>query len=369
MNRNSALIAAASLFALSGRDMAATAEVVANPPTKAVSAMVQHTRYNTVDVGGVKVFYREAGKPSSPTLVLLHGNPSSSFMFRDLIPLLAGRFHVIAPDYPGFGYSEAPPPESYTYTFEHLAQTVDTFLTQIGATEYILYMQDYGGPIGMRLATAHPDRVRGIIIQNANAYLEGLPAQWRAELEQQIKDAAEHPGGPKPPKHKPPSPLEENLKWTKGMYVTGAREAATMSPDGYTFDAAMLSRSGQDEIQDVLGDDYYRNVLLYPTWQAWLRQHHPRVLIAWGHGDQIFGPVAAEAYKRDVPQAKLVFYNGGHFVLEEYAPEVAREIIATFSWGDGNKIRARESNCAELADGRSGLHARDFLGSWSSAAR
>jgi pimeloyl-ACP methyl ester carboxylesterase len=284
-----------------------------------------------VDIGGIKVFYRESGQPPSPTLVLLHGNPSSSFMFRDIIPRLAHHFHVIAPDYPGFGYSDAPAPETYSYTFDHLARTMDALLTQIGATGYILYMQDYGGPVGMRLATAHPERIKGIIIQNANAYEDGLPAQWRAELEKQAGDAAEHPHDPPPPKHKPPSHFDENLKWTKGMYLTGARDPATMTPDGYTFDAAMLSRAGQDDVQDMLGDDYYTNVLLYPTWQKWLKQQRPPTLIVWGRGDQIFGPVAAEAYKRDVPQAKLVFYDGGHFVLEEYAPQVAREIIKMFS--------------------------------------
>jgi pimeloyl-ACP methyl ester carboxylesterase len=255
-------------------------------------------------------------------------------MFRDLIPPLAERFHVIAPDYPGFGYSDAPPPETYRYTFDHLAQTIDQFLTRIGATAYVLYMQDYGGPVGMRLATAHPDRVKGVIIQNANAYKEGLSAEWRAELEQQAKDAINHPRSPTPAKHKPPLPFESNLKWTQQMYTRGAHDPATMTRDGYTLDAALLSRPGQDDIQDILGDDYYANMLLYPTWQGWLRLHHPRTLIVWGRGDYIFGPVAAEAYKRDLPQAKLVFYDGGHFVLEEYAAEAAREIIEMFSPGE-----------------------------------
>ena len=298
---------------------------------KAASNAYERTSCHIVDVSGVRVFYREAGHASSPTLVLLHGNPNSSFMFRDLIPRLADHFHVIAPDYPGYGYSDAPPPEAYNYTFDHLAQTMDLLLGKLGLTHYVLYMQDYGGPIGMRLAIAHPDRVKGLIIQNANAYVDGLPAQWRAELENQTKNAAEHPDAPKPSGHKPPSPFDENLKWTKSMYISGARDAATMVPDGYTFDAAMLSRAGQDDIQDRLGDDYYTNVLLYPKWQEWLRQYHPSTLIVWGRGDHIFGPAAAEAYKRDLPHAKVVFYNGGHFVLEEYAPEVAQEIIEMFS--------------------------------------
>lgn len=296
-----------------------------------VTSAAEHTVCHTVDIGGVKVFYREAGRPSLPAVVLLHGNPSSSFMFRDLITQLAPRFHVIAPDYPGFGYSDAPPPQAYRYTFEHLAQTIDGLLTRIGATRYILYMQDYGGPVGMRLAVAHPDRVAGMIIQNANAYEEGLPAQWRAELERQA-NAATHPArNPPPTQPKPQSTFAANLEWTKEMYTRGARDAAGMIPDGYTFDAAMLARPGQDAIQDALGDDYYTNMLRYPRWQEWLRRHRPRTLIVWGRGDYIFGPAAAEAYKRDLPQAKLVFYDGGHFVLEEYAPEVAREIIEMFA--------------------------------------
>lgn len=292
-----------------------------------IAAALMVTTYHTVEINGIKVFYREAGQPSSPTLVLLHGNPSSSFMFRDLMPRLAARFHVIAPDYPGFGYSDTPSPEAYRYTFDHLAETIDQLLTQIGATTYILYMQDYGGPVGMRLATAHPDRVKGLIIQDANAYEEGLSPEWRSELEQQAKDAGKRAQGP----HKPPSPFETNLKWTREMYTHGAHNAATMTPDGYTLDAALLSRPGQDDIQDVLGDDYYTNLLLYPAWQQWLRHYHPRTLIVWGRGDYIFGPAAAEAYRRDLPQAKLVLYDGGHFVLEEYAPEVAQDIVKMFS--------------------------------------
>ena len=250
-------------------------------------------------------------------------------MFRDLIPRLQQHFHLIAPDYPGFGYSDAPAPESYSYTFDHLAETIDQLLSHIGARTYLLYLQDYGGPIGMRLATAHPDRIKGLIIQNANAYREGLSPEWRAELEQRAREAADHPG-PTPPKHKRPSALETNLQWTQHMYTQGAHDSMTMTPDGYTFDAAMLSRPGQDDIQDILGDDYYTNMLLYSTWQQWLKKHQPRTLIVWGRGDYIFGPAAAEAYRRDLPQAKLVFYPGGHFVLEEYAPEIAQEIVAMF---------------------------------------
>lgn len=325
MSQNCSLIVQVLAIVLAGSGVASAAGLA----NSAVTMASEHVTCHVVDVGGLKVFYREAGASTAPTLVLLHGNPSSSFMFRDLIPRLAHRFHVIAPDYPGFGYSDAPAPEVYGYTFDHLAKTMDTLLSQIGAMEYILYLQDYGGPVGMRLATAHPERVKGLIIQNANSYAEGLPAKWRAELERQARAADR--GGEKPHKHKPPSPFAENLQWTKSMYVTGARDAATMPPDGYTFDAAMLSRPGQDDIQDALGEDYYTNLLLYPAWQQWLRAHQPRTLIVWGVGDEIFGRVGAEAYKRDLPGAKVVLYEGGHFVLEEYAPEVARQIIEMFS--------------------------------------
>jgi pimeloyl-ACP methyl ester carboxylesterase len=297
---------------------------------------VGEVRGHVAQVDGIGVFYREAGPTDAPTIVLLHGNPSSSFMFRDLIPHLAGRFHVIAPDYPGFGYSDAPSPETYAYTFHHLAQTTDHLLTQLGSKRYVLYLQDYGGPVGFRLAAAHPERVAGLILQNANAYVEGLSPEWRAALEGQIKAAAQHPE-PKPIQHKPPSPFAENLKWVRKMYLAGAHDPASMTPDSYTLDAALLSRPGQDDIQDALDNDYYTNVLAYPDWQAWLRRAQPRTLLVWGRDDKIFGPPAAEAYRRDLPGAKLVFYDGGHFVLEEHASEVADEIIGMFGGDAGRR--------------------------------
>lgn len=319
------VIATGVAIALAGVSLAATVD----PATVAIST--DRVSYRTVDIDGTKVFYREAGLPSLPTLVLLHGNPSSSFMFRDLIPRLASNFHVFAPDYPGFGYSDTPPAGSYNYTFDHLAQAMNGFLKKVGATNYILYTHDYGGPIGFRIATAHPEQIKGIIIKNANAYEEGLSKRWRDELIEQIKNGK----SPKPPAEPPTSSsatsLEDNLEWVKHMYVTGARDPATMTPDGYTFDAAMLSRPIQDPIQESMGGDYYTNVVLYPAWQKWLRTQRPPTLIVWGEGDWIFGIEGANAYKRDVPKARLVFYNSGHFLLEEYAPEVAQEIIRMFA--------------------------------------
>jgi pimeloyl-ACP methyl ester carboxylesterase len=302
-----------------------------SPAAAAVTISTDRVAYRTVDIDGIKVFYREAGLPSLPTLVLLHGNPSSSFMFRDLIPRLAENFHVFAPDYPGFGYSDTPPPSSYRYTFDHLAETTHEFLKKVGAANYILYMQDYGGPVGFRIATAHPEQVKGIIIQNTNAYEEGLSKQWRDELNERIKHGKSPKPSSEPPTTSSATSLEDNLKWIKPMYVTGARDPGKMTPDGYTFDAAMLSRPGQDPTQDSIGDDYYTNVVLYPVWQKWLRTQQPPTLIVWGEGDGIFSTDGANAYKRDIPNARLVFYKGGHFLLEEFAAEVAQEIIRMFA--------------------------------------
>ena len=250
---------------------------------------------------------------------------------------LSSHFHVLAPDYPGYGYSDAPAPETYSYTFDHLAQTIDEFLTKVGATRYILYMHDYGGPVGFRVATAHPERIKGLIIQNANAYEEGLSPEWRDELKDDIKNNGHQKTQTEQPPQNSPDPVGSNLKWIQPLYTTGAHDPSTMTRDGYTFDAAMFSRPGQDPIQDAIGDNYYTNVLLYPVWQKWLRTRQPRTLIVWGKGDQIFNTDGAKSYQRDVPNAKLVFFDGGHFLLEEYAPEVAHEIIRMFAVGLVNK--------------------------------
>jgi pimeloyl-ACP methyl ester carboxylesterase len=322
----SAFTAAMMLFTGSGT---ATAALESSPGVATVNTY--EVVYRTIDVDGVKIFYREAGRPSLPTLVLLHGFPSSSFAFRDLIPRLSSHFHVLAPDYPGYGYSDAPAPGIYSYTFDHLAQTTDEFLTKVGVTRYILYMHDYGGPVGFRIASAHPERIKGLIIQSANAYEEGLNPQWREELKDDIKNGGHQRTQTEQPPQNSPDPVGLNMKWIRPMYTTGAHDPSAMTRDGYTFDAAMYSRPGQDPIQDAIGNNYYTNVLLYPVWQEWLRTSQPRTLIVWGKGDQIFNTDGAKAYLRDVPKAKLVLFDGGHFLLEEYAPEVAHEIIRMFA--------------------------------------
>jgi pimeloyl-ACP methyl ester carboxylesterase len=265
--------------------------------------------YHTTQVDGLKIFYREAGPKSAPTLVLLHGYPSSSHMFRNLIPALSDKYHVIAPDYPGFGYSDSPAPEQYAYTFDHLAGTVDHFLDQQGITKYCIYIQDYGAPVGFRLATRHPDRIQAIISQNGNAYDEGLAPFWAEFLYPYWKD---------------PNPTTEakvrqilTPDLTKFQYTQGFRNAEAVSPDSYTFDQFTLDRPGNDKIQLALFYDYRNNPPLYPAWHEYLRKYHPPVLAVWGKNDPVFLPAGAEGFAKDDPRTELRLLDTGHFALEE----------------------------------------------------
>lgn len=280
------------------------------------------TTYHTAEVDGRKVFYREAGNPKAPAIVLLHGFPSSSHMYRDLIPALAGKFHVIAPDMVGFGYSEAPSPAEFTYSFDKLASVTQGLLDKLGVKSYGLYMQDYGGPVGLRLATAHPERVTGLVIQNANAYMDGIGKPladvflpfW-AERNATTEAAARAFLTP---------------ATTQFQYTAGARNPAGLNPDAWTHDQALLDRPGNADIQLTLFQDYQSNVALYDTWHEYFRRHQPRTLIVWGKNDPLFIAPGAEAFKRDLPKAKLVWLDGGHFALEENVPTVAAEIIGLF---------------------------------------
>lgn len=273
-------------------------------------------------VKGQTIFYREAGKTSLPTIVLLHGFPSSSHMFRDLIPRLADRFHVVAPDYVGFGHSSAPSAESFAYTFDNLADHVQGLLDQLGVRDAIFYMQDYGGPVGLRLATAHPERVKGLIIQNANAYMEGVGkpvADVFLPLWQERNASTE-------------AAARGFLKaeTTRFQYTAGAREAEKLNPDAWVFDQTLLDRPGNDAIQLSLFVDYRHNVPLFESWQSYFRRQQPKTLIVWGEGDPLFVAAGAQAYKKDLPKAKLVWLKGGHFALEEHADVVAKEIKQVF---------------------------------------
>ncbi len=277
------------------------------------------THYRTVTVGDIKVFYREAGDPKKPVLLLLHGFPTSSHMFRNLIPLLADRYHVIAPDYPGFGFSDAPDRTQFKYTFEHLTEVMDGFTQAVGLKRYTMYIFDYGAPVGLRLALAHPERVTAIISQNGNAYEEGLSAGFAGRLK-----------ASREPTEQARTAWRAALTPEAGQrrYLTGVSVAhrVLVAPEAFALDSALLMRPGNDEIQLDLLMDYGSNVALYPEVQEYLRRTHPPVLLVWGKNDQTFVPAGAEAFKRDVPGAEVHLYDTGHFALETHLHEIAGAI-------------------------------------------
>ena len=287
--------------------------------------MTQATMYRSATVHGRKVFYREAGDRSRPTIILLHGFPSSSFMFRNLIPLLADRFHVVAPDYIGFGQSDAPSDTAFDYTFDNLTAHVLGLIDQLGLGSYILYMHDYGGPVGFRIFTQRPDAVSGLVIQNANAYMEGvgdLPRQVFLPLWDR-RDATSEAAAR--------SFLQAGT--TQFQYTVGAKDPEAISPDNWTHDQALLDRPGTDAYQLDLLEDYKTNVALYEDWHAAFRRHQPRTLIVWGRHDPFFIEAGAQAYLQDLPEAKLVWLDAGHFVLDENVAVIAGEIEAAFAAG------------------------------------
>lgn len=271
-------------------------------------------RYRSISVAGAGVFYREAGPLNGPKLLLLHGFPTSSHMFRDLIPLLASRFHLVAPDLPGFGLSDSP---GRGLTFDRIADTIDRFTEAIGFDRYALYVFDYGAPTGFRLAVKHPERITAIISQNGNAYVEGLSEGWnpiRAYWEndsQANRDALRQFLAP------------EATIW---QYTHGVPDPTAVSPDGYSLDNFYLSRPGVTDVQLDLFGDYKSNVALYPKFQSYFRAHRPPLLAAWGRNDPFFLPAGAESFKRDIPQAVVRFFDTGHFALETHAGEIAAAI-------------------------------------------
>ncbi len=273
--------------------------------------------YHTANVDGVEVFYREAGDKNAPALILLHGFPTSSHMFRNLIPLLADKYHVIAPDYPGFGQSAMPERDKFAYTFDNYATVVDKLLQQLNVKNYAMYVMDYGAPVGFRLAEANPDKVTALIVQNGNAYVEGLGEFWDP-----IK-AYWQTGG---------STEREALRWltsvkaTKWQYTNGVKDAALVSPDTWIMDQALLDRPGNAEIQLDLFYDYRSNIPLYPQWQAYFRKYAPPTLVVWGENDAIFIAAGAMPYKRDLPGAETHLLDTGHFALETHSSEIANLI-------------------------------------------
>ena len=275
------------------------------------------TTYRTVEVDGLRIFYRESGSHDLPAILLLHGFPTSSHMFRNLIPALSDRFHVVAPDLPGFGFSDAPDRAAFGYTFEKLAQVTDRFTQAIGFKSYALYVFDYGAPVGLRLALAHPERVTAIISQNGNAYEEGLSEGWNP-IQKYWREPSSHNR----------AALREFLKpaATKWQYLHGVPDATLVAPEGYELDSALLARSGNDEIQLDLFLDYASNVALYPQFQKYFRTHHPPTLAVWGENDPFFLPRGAEAFRRDNPKAEVRFYDTGHFALETHSQQIAGDI-------------------------------------------
>jgi pimeloyl-ACP methyl ester carboxylesterase len=275
------------------------------------------TTYHRVEVDGVSLFYREAGPKDAPTIVLLHGYPSSSRMFDTLMPLLASHYHLIAPDYPGFGQSEAPPPSRYAYTFDHLAETTNALIERLGIERCIFYLQDYGGPVGFRIMLKHPERVQALIIQNANAYSEGLGAKWVGIARYWADRAA----------HAEQVDAFISLEGAKQRHIAGSPNPERYNPDSWMDEYAMLSRPGAREIQANLLFDYRANVASYPAWQAWLRQHRPPTLVVWGRYDPSFIAAGGEAFRRDVPDAEIHLLDAGHFALDEKVDEIALLMI------------------------------------------
>ncbi len=294
----------------------ALAAIGTRPSTAAGPANTQ-TLHKTVKVDGLDIFYREAGRRDAPTILLLHGFPTSSHMFRNLIPALADRYHVIAPDYPGFGHSSAPSVEDFDYTFDNLAAVIDKFTQKLGLDRYSLYVMDYGAPVGFRLAVKHPERVQALIVQNGNAYEEGLEKFWDP-LRAYWKDRTEANA----------KPLTDFLTFqgTKWQYTHGTRNPAALSPDTWTADQYLLDRPGNQEIQLQLFYDYGSNPPLYPEWQAYLREHQPPTLVVWGKNDTIFPASGAHPYKRDLKTIEFHLLDTGHFALEEDGDLIARTI-------------------------------------------
>jgi pimeloyl-ACP methyl ester carboxylesterase len=286
-----------------------------------------NAHYRASVVNGINIFYREAGNPTSPTLLLLHGFPSSSHMFRDLIPLLAERFHLVAPDLPGFGQSDMPERGKFQYTFANLADAIGAFTEKIGLKKFAIYIFDYGAPVGLRMALNFPDRISAIISQNGNAYEEGLSNGWDP-IRAYWKDASQANR----------DALRAFLKpeTTTFQYTHGVADSSLVSPDGRSLDDFYLARPGADEIQLDLLKDYVNNVTLYPRFQEYFRKRQPSFLAVWGKNDPFFLPAGAEAFKRDIPTATVQFFDTGHFALETHCREIADAIVPFLARVVGN---------------------------------
>lgn len=278
------------------------------------------TTYHTVKIDGVDIFYREAGNKNAPKLILLHGYPTSSFQYRNLIEKLSDKYHLIAPDYPGYGRSEQPAISKFAYTFDNISGIVEKLIFSLKIDKYSLYLMDYGAPIGFRIAEKNPEKIQSLIIQNGNAYDEGLEAfwdplkkYWKNKNDKETEKALEGFHSP------------DGLKW---QYTHGVKNPELITPDGWEIDLRHLSRPENNEIQLAMFYDYQSNVKLYPKWQAYFRKYQPKTLIVWGKNDYIFPASGAEAYKKDLKNLEFYLYDTGHFALESYGDEIAKKIRA-----------------------------------------
>jgi pimeloyl-ACP methyl ester carboxylesterase len=287
------------------------------------NASASMTYYKYANVDGLKIFYREAGDPKQPTILLLHGFPTSSHMFRDLIPLLSDRFHVLAPDYPGMGYSDAPPVDKFIATFDSVADVTEKLLQQLGQTRVVIYMQDFGGPVGMRLAVRHPDWIEGLIFQNTPISFDG----WNPD---RLK-AAQALAAPVAPEKRAEAEGRVTVERAMFLYQEGARNPTALNPDAWVNDAYAIGKSENKRIMADLILDIPSSFRRYPEWQEYLRSRQPRTLVVWGRRDPVFEPAGAEAIRRAVPTADVIYYDTGHFALEEDGAPIAREITRVFA--------------------------------------
>jgi len=312
-----AVIATSLSLALISYPSPSFAQEAAKPEASSNTTSV---RYQTVSIDGVDVFYREAGSKDAPAILLLHGFPTSSHMYRNLIPALADKYHVIAPDYPGFGQSAMPDRAEFSYTFDNYAKLAERLTEKLGVDRYAIYLMDYGAPVGFRLAAKHPERVTALIVQNGNAYDEGIQKFWEP-IQKYWASGSDAD--------------REAIRWltslkaTKWQYTHGVPDTTLVSPDSWTMDQARLDRPGNQEVQLDLFYDYQTNIPLYPEWQAYFRKHQPPTLVVWGKNDQIFVVDGADPYKRDLPNAELHLIDTGHFALETHGQEIA-DLIRDF---------------------------------------
>lgn len=285
---------------------------------KAVNTSAAEVHNRQINIDGQTIFYREAGLKDAPVVLLLHGYPTSSHMFRNLIPILSEKYHVIAPDLPGFGFSDAPDRTKYAYTFDNLAKTMQSFVDKIALKRFSIYIFDYGAPVGLRLALANPEKITGIISQNGNAYEEGLSTIWDP-IQKYWRDNSEANR----------NALRDTytIEGTKFQYFTGVSDVTLIAPESYTLDQHFLDRPGSVEIQLDLIGDYKSNVALYPKFQEYFRTYKPKLLAVWGNKDPFFLPAGAEAYKKDIPDAAVKFYDTGHFALETHVKEIGSDIL------------------------------------------